>query len=116
MSRLLSNEVLNYVEKSELNYVDLQTAFIVFYMMFAPVCGYYGDRYNRKFIMEIGLIIWMIAVLLSTLCGPAVGICVLFRVFLIQRFNHSFAEIFLLWIFLLAFLFVFAMSGYCGYW
>ncbi|KAM3724548.1 Protein spinster [Dirofilaria immitis] len=48
----------------------LQTAFIVFYMVFAPVCGYYGDRYNRKFIIEIGLIIWMIAVLLSTLCGP----------------------------------------------
>ncbi|OZC06041.1 spinster-like 1 family protein [Onchocerca flexuosa] len=39
-------------------------------MIFAPICGYYGDRYNRKFIIEIGLIVWMLAVLLSTLCGP----------------------------------------------
>ncbi|CAG9539434.1 unnamed protein product [Cercopithifilaria johnstoni] len=48
----------------------LQTVFIVFYMMFAPVFGYCGDRYNRKLIMEIGLIVWMIAVVLSSLCSP----------------------------------------------
>ncbi|VDM07284.1 unnamed protein product [Wuchereria bancrofti] len=49
----------------------LQTVFVVFYMIIAPVCGYYGDRYNRKFILQIGLIVWMTAVILSTLCGPA---------------------------------------------
>lgn len=67
-------------EISGLNYADLQTAFIVFYMIFAPVFGYYGDRYNRKFIMEIGLIVWMVAVILSTLCTPKVGIYVSFLV------------------------------------
>ncbi|VDK43857.1 unnamed protein product, partial [Gongylonema pulchrum] len=40
-------------------------------MLFAPICGYFGDRYNRKFIMECGLVVWMIAVVLSTFCGPA---------------------------------------------
>uniref|UniRef100_A0A0R3S258 MFS domain-containing protein n=1 Tax=Elaeophora elaphi TaxID=1147741 RepID=A0A0R3S258_9BILA len=49
----------------------LQTVFVVFYMMIAPICGYCGDRYNRKFIMEVGLIVWMVSVALSTLCGPA---------------------------------------------
>uniref|UniRef100_A0A915PIM6 Major facilitator superfamily (MFS) profile domain-containing protein n=1 Tax=Setaria digitata TaxID=48799 RepID=A0A915PIM6_9BILA len=49
----------------------LQTVFVVFYMLFAPFCGYYGDRYNRKLIMEIGLIVWVLAVLSSTFCGPA---------------------------------------------
>ncbi|EFO18422.1 major facilitator superfamily transporter [Loa loa] len=48
----------------------LQTIFVVFYMMFAPVCGYYGDRYNRKIIIQIGLIVWMTAVILSTFCRP----------------------------------------------
>lgn len=65
----------------------LQTVFVVFYMIIAPVCGYYGDRYNRKFILQIGLIVWMTAVILSTLCGPAV-----------------------------AFLSLYVMSRSCGYW
>ncbi|VDN06292.1 unnamed protein product [Thelazia callipaeda] len=40
-------------------------------MVFAPVCGYFGDRYNRKLIMQSGLIIWTLSVLLSTFCSPA---------------------------------------------
>ncbi|CAI4223387.1 unnamed protein product [Auanema sp. JU1783] len=44
----------------------LQTVFIVFFMIFSPVCGYLGDRYNRKWIMVVGLIIWILAVLAST--------------------------------------------------
>uniref|UniRef100_A0A8R1Y8P1 MFS domain-containing protein n=2 Tax=Onchocerca TaxID=6281 RepID=A0A8R1Y8P1_ONCVO len=74
MDRVTIASVLTQIQK----YFDigdssaglLQTVFIVFYIIFAPICGYYGDRYNRKFIIEIGLIVWMIAVLLSTLCGP----------------------------------------------
>uniref|UniRef100_A0AAF5DCM1 MFS domain-containing protein n=1 Tax=Strongyloides stercoralis TaxID=6248 RepID=A0AAF5DCM1_STRER len=46
----------------------LQTAFIIFYMLCAPVCGYLGDRYNRKIIMSVGLIIWMCSVLASSFC------------------------------------------------
>ncbi|KAL4001729.1 Major Facilitator Superfamily protein [Acanthocheilonema viteae] len=63
-------QIQKYFDIDDSNAGLLQTAFIVSYMMVAPICGYYGDRYNRKFIMEIGLIIWMIAVVLSTLCAP----------------------------------------------
>jgi len=36
----------------------LQTAFILSYMVFAPLFGYLGDRYNRKFIMSGGVFLW----------------------------------------------------------
>jgi len=38
----------------------LQTAFVVSYMVFAPIFGYLGDRYSRKFIMAFGVFIWTI--------------------------------------------------------
>lgn len=44
----------------------LQTVFIIFFMVFAPICGFLGDRYNRKMIMVIGLLIWVSAVLASS--------------------------------------------------
>ncbi|RCN37482.1 protein spinster protein [Ancylostoma caninum] len=47
----------------------LQTVFIVFFMVFAPICGYLGDRYNRKMIMIVGLAVWITAVTLSTFIG-----------------------------------------------
>ncbi|XP_070523726.1 protein spinster isoform X2 [Cardiocondyla obscurior] len=36
----------------------LQTAFILSYMVFAPLFGYLGDRYNRKVIMSSGVFLW----------------------------------------------------------
>ena len=36
----------------------LQTAFISFYMVFSPVFGYMGDRFNRKLIMAGGIFFW----------------------------------------------------------
>ncbi|XP_011704377.1 PREDICTED: protein spinster isoform X1 [Wasmannia auropunctata] len=36
----------------------LQTAFILSYMIFAPLFGYLGDRYNRKLIMSGGVFLW----------------------------------------------------------
>ncbi|XP_072385822.1 protein spinster isoform X1 [Diabrotica undecimpunctata] len=43
----------------------LQTAFILSYMLFAPLFGYLGDRYNRRYIMAFGVFMWSI----TTLCG-----------------------------------------------
>ena len=43
----------------------LQTAFVICYMIFAPLFGYLGDRYNRKWILLIGLTFWS----LSTFIG-----------------------------------------------
>ncbi|KAL4223098.1 Protein spinster 3 [Mactra antiquata] len=36
----------------------LQTSFISFYMVFSPIFGYLGDRYNRKVIMACGITFW----------------------------------------------------------
>lgn len=44
----------------------IQTVFIVFYMFFAPACGFLGDRYNRKWIMISGISVWLLAVLASS--------------------------------------------------
>lgn len=43
----------------------LQTAFVICYMIFAPIFGYLGDRYSRKWIMISGLSLWA----LSTFAG-----------------------------------------------
>jgi len=43
----------------------LQTVFVISYMLFAPIFGYLGDRYNRKIIMGGGVLVWS----LTTLAG-----------------------------------------------
>merc|ERR1712018_759350 len=43
----------------------LQTAFVICYMLFAPVFGYLGDRHSRKWLLAGGLTFWS----LSTLVG-----------------------------------------------
>ncbi|KAK3910946.1 Protein spinster [Frankliniella fusca] len=58
----------------------LQTAFVVSYMIFAPIFGYLGDRYNRKIIMAGGVLMWS----LTTLGGSFMneyGTFILFRAF-----------------------------------
>jgi len=44
----------------------LQTVFIISYMLVAPIFGYLGDRYNRKILMLVGMIIWSGCTLLSS--------------------------------------------------
>ncbi|XP_059818276.1 protein spinster homolog 1-like isoform X2 [Hypanus sabinus] len=44
----------------------LQTVFICSYMIFAPIFGYLGDRYNRKIIMSCGIFFWSAVTLLSS--------------------------------------------------
>lgn len=43
----------------------LQTAFVISYMGCAPLFGYLGDRYSRRWIMAAGVFLWSI----TTLCG-----------------------------------------------
>ncbi|XP_029925619.1 protein spinster homolog 3 isoform X1 [Myripristis murdjan] len=38
----------------------LQTVFICSFILLAPIFGYLGDRYNRKFIMIGGLSVWLV--------------------------------------------------------
>jgi MFS family permease len=51
--------------KSDKSLGLLQTAFVICYMIFAPIFGYLGDRFNRKWLITVGLTFWS----LSTLIG-----------------------------------------------
>jgi len=46
----------------------LQTAFVVFYTFTAPLFGYLGDRYPRKWIVGLGLTVWSLATLAGSFC------------------------------------------------
>ncbi|GMT24776.1 hypothetical protein PFISCL1PPCAC_16073, partial [Pristionchus fissidentatus] len=45
----------------------LQTTFIVSLAVGSPVFGYLGDRYSRKWLMVVGLLVWTLSVLGSSL-------------------------------------------------
>uniref|UniRef100_A0AAG5DHL2 Major facilitator superfamily (MFS) profile domain-containing protein n=1 Tax=Anopheles atroparvus TaxID=41427 RepID=A0AAG5DHL2_ANOAO len=44
----------------------LQTAFVLSYMICAPLFGYLGDRYSRKWIMVLGVSLWSTTTLLGS--------------------------------------------------
>ena len=44
----------------------LQTAFVLSYMIFAPLFGYLGDRYSRRWIMAFGVLLWSVTTLLGS--------------------------------------------------
>lgn len=44
----------------------LQTVFVISYMICAPVFGYLGDRYNRKFLMAFGVFLWSLTTLFGS--------------------------------------------------
>uniref|UniRef100_A0A2M4CLP9 Putative sugar transporter/spinster transmembrane protein n=1 Tax=Anopheles darlingi TaxID=43151 RepID=A0A2M4CLP9_ANODA len=44
----------------------LQTAFVLSYMICAPLFGYLGDRYSRKWIMALGVSLWSTTTLLGS--------------------------------------------------
>ncbi|XP_065054666.1 protein spinster homolog 1-like [Rhopilema esculentum] len=45
----------------------LQTVFTCSYMVFAPLFGYLGDRYSRKYVMAAGILIWSVTTFLGSL-------------------------------------------------
>lgn len=51
-------EVQSYFNISNAKGGLLQTSFICSYMVLSPAFGYMGDRYNRKFIMAVGILFW----------------------------------------------------------
>lgn len=44
----------------------LQTVFVLSYMVCAPIFGYFGDRYSRRWIMAIGVLLWSTTTLLGS--------------------------------------------------
>eukprot|EP00794_Sanderia_malayensis_P013802 gene13802-15247_t len=45
----------------------LNTVFVVCYMVFAPLFGYLGDRYSRKYVMAVGVLIWSVMTFVGSL-------------------------------------------------
>lgn len=56
-------QVQDYYNISNADAGLLQTSFIVFYMIFSPIFGYLGDRWNRKWLMASGIFFWSIITL-----------------------------------------------------
>ena len=44
----------------------IQTAFMVLYMIGAPVFGYFGDRYSRKWLIILGIAMWTASTMISS--------------------------------------------------
>ena len=74
LSSGLLDEIQRYFHKEDSNSAAglLQTVFICSYMVLAPIFGYMGDRYKRKYIMAAGIFIWSGTVYLSTLLNENV--------------------------------------------
>ncbi|XP_078539677.1 protein spinster homolog 3-like [Lissotriton helveticus] len=51
-------EIKTYFDISDSNAGLLQTVFICCFLVAAPLFGYLGDRYNRKTIIAIGIVLW----------------------------------------------------------
>ncbi|VDP90825.1 unnamed protein product [Echinostoma caproni] len=58
----------------------LQTMFFVSYTLLSPIAGYFGDRWHRKYIMVMGLVLWICV----TLCSSFVP-AHLFPLFMLTR-------------------------------
>lgn len=59
----------------------LQTVFIISYMIFAPLFGYLGDRYNRKIIMAGGVFLWCLTTFIGSYMKVKISthFCTLFK-------------------------------------
>ena len=44
----------------------IQTAFIVCYVIGAPLFGYFGDRYSRKWLIVLGIFMWSSSIMASS--------------------------------------------------
>lgn len=52
-------DVQAYYQVSKSTAGLLQTIFLLFYMAFAPLNGYLGDRINRKYLLVTSILIWI---------------------------------------------------------
>ncbi|XP_062993478.1 protein spinster homolog 1 [Elgaria multicarinata webbii] len=59
-------DIENYFEIDDSKSGLLQTVFISSYMVLAPIFGYLGDRYNRKYLMCVGIFFWSFVTLASS--------------------------------------------------
>ncbi|XP_072423748.1 uncharacterized protein [Chiloscyllium punctatum] len=67
-------DIEEYFEIGDSSSGLLQTVFICSYMVLAPIFGYLGDRYNRKWIMSGGILFWSVITLLSSFVPKKVSV------------------------------------------
>lgn len=58
----------------------LQTAFVLVYMVMAPLFGYLGDRFSRRYLMAVGILFWSLATLIGSFM-PNYELFLIFRCF-----------------------------------
>jgi len=58
-------------------------------MIFAPVFGYLGDRYSRKWIMAVGVGIWVLAVLVGSFMESFTGFLIMRAIVGIGEASYS---------------------------
>ena len=56
----------------------LQSIFMCSYMVLAPLFGYMGDRFSRKYLMSFGILIWSASVYASTMMSKGVSVNIIF--------------------------------------
>ena len=71
-------DIMSYYKISNSDGGLIQTVFIISYMIFSPIFGYLGDRYNRKYIMGGGIALWSLLTLSGSFVGKDVS-CSLFH-------------------------------------
>ena len=54
----------------------LQSVFIVVYMLVAPLGGYFGDRYPRRWVLAVSILVWSFATLGAGLAGTYLALLV----------------------------------------
>jgi MFS family permease len=59
----------------------LQTVFICSYMLLAPLFGYLGDRYQRKWIIVFGVSFWSLMTFLGSFVPADVNIFIYLKIF-----------------------------------
>lgn len=69
MDRAVLNAVLTPMSNEfHINYQDsgiAATTFIVGYFLTSPIFGYLGDRYSRKWLIAVGIIVWSLATVMT---------------------------------------------------
>merc|ERR1712038_1739303 len=82
-------KVQDYYSISDTQAGFLQTIFVLSYMIFAPVFGYLGDRYSRKWIMAVGVGIWVLAVLVGSFMESFTGFLIMRAIVGIGEASYS---------------------------
>lgn len=62
-------QVKLYFDVGNTEVAVLQTVFVISYIVFAPIIGYFGDRLNRKWILIFGILLQVASVLAGSFVG-----------------------------------------------